>query len=166
MLSEQLKKMQKEFQSENRELSIDVSPEFDTMFIIDRSVDLLTPMRTQMSYEGLVDELYGIESSTSCLNLAFIELDSAKPKVGQASSQSKTKKIMLNSKDSVFSDIRNLPFEVVGEMLNITAVKLQQQEDARLTMTTTAQLKAFAAQLGRIQASKTSLAIRTSSFKY
>jgi hypothetical protein len=36
--------------------------DFDSMIIIDRSVDLLTPMCTQLTYEGLIDEIYGIKS--------------------------------------------------------------------------------------------------------
>ena len=35
--------------------------EFDSLFILDRTVDLLTLMRTQLTYEGLVDELFGIQ---------------------------------------------------------------------------------------------------------
>ena len=43
-----------------------VSPQIDTLLLIDRNVDLLTPMFTQLTYEGLIDELYGIHHSKSC----------------------------------------------------------------------------------------------------
>lgn len=33
----------------------------DHLILIDRSVDLLTPMVTQLTYEGLIDELFGID---------------------------------------------------------------------------------------------------------
>lgn len=33
----------------------------DQLILIDRSVDLLTPMVTQLTYEGLIDELFGID---------------------------------------------------------------------------------------------------------
>jgi hypothetical protein len=39
--------------------------EYDSMIIIDRSVDLVTPMCTQLTYEGLIDEIYGIKSCIS-----------------------------------------------------------------------------------------------------
>lgn len=35
-------------------------PVFDTLLLLDRNVDLLTPLATQLTYEGLIDEVYGI----------------------------------------------------------------------------------------------------------
>lgn len=32
----------------------------DHLVLIDRSVDLMTPMATQLTFEGLIDELFGI----------------------------------------------------------------------------------------------------------
>ena len=32
-----------------------------TLIVLDRSVDLITPMLTQLTYEGLLDELFGIQ---------------------------------------------------------------------------------------------------------
>ncbi len=43
-------------------------PEIDSLILIDRSTDLVTPLLTQMTYEGLVDEMFGITNS-------FIEID-------------------------------------------------------------------------------------------
>lgn len=40
-----------------------VPPQFDTLIIIDRTVDLTTPVVTQLTYEGLIDEFYGIKQS-------------------------------------------------------------------------------------------------------
>eukprot|EP01065_Artemidia_motanka_P001781 TRINITY_DN10832_c0_g1_i1.p1 TRINITY_DN10832_c0_g1~~TRINITY_DN10832_c0_g1_i1.p1 ORF type:complete len:650 (+),score=210.47 TRINITY_DN10832_c0_g1_i1:82-2031(+) len=37
------------------------TPEIDSLYVIDRDVDLLTPMKTQVTYEGLIDELFGIQ---------------------------------------------------------------------------------------------------------
>jgi hypothetical protein len=39
-----------------------VVSEFDSMVILDRSVDLVTPMCTQLTYEGLIDEFFGSSS--------------------------------------------------------------------------------------------------------
>ncbi|EFX62598.1 hypothetical protein DAPPUDRAFT_120082 [Daphnia pulex] len=41
-----------------------MSPLFDTLMIIDRTVDLITPVVTQLTYEGLIDEFYGIIHNT------------------------------------------------------------------------------------------------------
>lgn len=40
----------------------------DHMILIDRQVDLLSPVVTQLTYEGLIDEFYGINNSKLCLN--------------------------------------------------------------------------------------------------
>ena len=40
-----------------------LNSEIDSLIILDRSVDLITPMCTQLTYEGLIDEVYGIKSS-------------------------------------------------------------------------------------------------------
>ena len=45
-----------------------ITPQIDNLFIIDRTVDLLTPMLTQLTYEGLIDEMYGINNSKYSLS--------------------------------------------------------------------------------------------------
>lgn len=37
-----------------------ILPVFDSLLLLDRNVDLLTPLATQLTYEGLIDEVYGI----------------------------------------------------------------------------------------------------------
>ena len=37
----------------------------DSMVVIDRQVDLVTPMCTQLTYEGLIDEVIGIKNCKS-----------------------------------------------------------------------------------------------------
>lgn len=37
-----------------------ILPVFDSLLLLDRNVDLLTPLATQLTYEGLIDEIYGI----------------------------------------------------------------------------------------------------------
>ena len=54
-----LRKQKEVFDSENQ-----VSPQIDCLLLIDRNVDLLTPLCTQLTYEGLIDEIYGIHNST------------------------------------------------------------------------------------------------------
>lgn len=39
-----------------------ILPVFDSLLLLDRNVDLLTPLATQLSYEGLIDEIYGINN--------------------------------------------------------------------------------------------------------
>ena len=42
----------------------DVPPEIGNLLIVDREVDMITPMLTQLSFEGAVDEVFGTSSWT------------------------------------------------------------------------------------------------------
>ena len=49
-----------------RELGTDdnpIPPEIDQIILLDRAVDLITPMCSQLTYEGLIDEVYSIQNS-------------------------------------------------------------------------------------------------------
>ena len=35
---------------------------FDSLIVLDRRVDMITPMLTQLTYEGLIDEFFGIKN--------------------------------------------------------------------------------------------------------
>jgi hypothetical protein len=39
-----------------------MSDKIDSLIIIDRKVDMVTPLLTQLTYEGLIDELIGIKN--------------------------------------------------------------------------------------------------------
>lgn len=101
----------------------------DSLIILDRGSDLLTPMCTQLTYEGLVDEMYGINSSTSCIRLnlirvAFVPVNPSMLGAPVAGQGSKPKKVPLNATDKLFSQIRNLNFAVVGNVLSQNAKRL------------------------------------------
>jgi len=51
-----------------------IMPQIDNLLIIDRVVDPLTPLLTQLTYEGLIDEFFGINNSKYCLcfRLVFV----------------------------------------------------------------------------------------------
>ena len=38
----------------------EIVPQIDAVILLDRSVDLLTPLSTQLTYEGLIEEVFGI----------------------------------------------------------------------------------------------------------
>lgn len=43
--------------------SLPTVSQIDQLFLIDRAVDLLSPLATQLTYEGLIDELFQINNS-------------------------------------------------------------------------------------------------------
>ena len=40
-----------------------ITPQIDNILVLDRMVDPLTPLLSQLTYEGLIDELFGIRDS-------------------------------------------------------------------------------------------------------
>ena len=48
---------------EMADMESQITPQIDSLLLIDRSVDLITPLLTQLTYEGLIDEIFGIENS-------------------------------------------------------------------------------------------------------
>lgn len=54
----------KKRRSESRDqIDIDRSMNIDRVVLIDRAVDLVTPLVSQLTYEGLIDEIFGIKCS-------------------------------------------------------------------------------------------------------
>jgi hypothetical protein len=74
--------------------------EFDDFFIIDRTVDLMTPLLTQTTYGGLLDEYLGN-------HYGWVEL----PK---GVSSSKDEADLFSPADSVFPQVRALRMDLVG----------------------------------------------------
>ena len=50
-------------------------PQFDTLLLLDRNIDLLSPLITQLTYEGLIDEFFSIQNSESWKNYCTCILD-------------------------------------------------------------------------------------------
>ena len=40
----------------------DLPPQIDSIVLLDRPLDFLTPLSTQLTYEGLIDEIYQIKN--------------------------------------------------------------------------------------------------------
>jgi hypothetical protein len=41
---------------------MEISDTFDSLIVIDRRVDMITPLLTQLTYEGLIDEIIHIKN--------------------------------------------------------------------------------------------------------
>ncbi|XP_075934735.1 vacuolar protein sorting-associated protein 33B isoform X1 [Anarhichas minor] len=103
--------------------------EIGTVFLIDRDVDFVTPLCSQVVYEGLVDDIFRIKCG--CVEFG--------PDV---TSSDKSLKVMLNSQDKVFNEIRNEHFSNVFGFLSQKARNLQTAYDKRRGMDIK-QMKAF-----------------------
>ncbi|XP_061564974.1 vacuolar protein sorting-associated protein 33B [Cololabis saira] len=95
--------------------------EVGNVFLIDRDVDFVTPLCSQVVYEGLVDDIFRIKCG--CVEFG--------PDV---TSSDKSLKVMLNSQDKVFNEIRNEHFSNVFSFLSQKARNLQTAYDKRRGM--------------------------------
>ncbi|KAF7820166.1 vacuolar protein-sorting-associated protein 33-like protein [Senna tora] len=131
-------------------------PEINTLILLDREVDMVTPLCSQLTYEGLLDEFLYINNGS-------VELDSAI--MGQQ--EGKKMKVPLNSRqvicftlsillqsyvsDKLFKEIRDLNFEVVVQILRQKATSMKQDYTEMTTTTqTVSELKDFVKKLNSL----------------
>jgi hypothetical protein len=144
-------------------LGLTPSSTIDSLIIIDREVDFPTVLLTQLTYEGLIDECFDISANQ-------IEVDSsvvggAAPPPGQTGSASTSmkRKVLIDSKDTLYSTLGDANFAIVGNLLNKAARRLQSStERNQLAAKTTAELREFVARLPGYQAEQASLKLHTS----
>ncbi|KAL6851719.1 hypothetical protein ACP4OV_020283 [Aristida adscensionis] len=91
-------------------------PEINTIILLDREVDMVTPMCSQLTYEGLLDEMLQINNGS-------VEVDAS---IMGTQQDGKKVKVPLNSSDKLYKEIRDLNFEVVVQVLRQKATSIQQ----------------------------------------
>ncbi|XP_004276742.1 vacuolar protein sorting-associated protein 33A isoform X1 [Orcinus orca] len=137
-----------------------IFPVFDNLLLLDRNVDLLTPLATQLTYEGLIDEIYGIQNS-------YVKLPPEKfaPKKqgdGGKDLPTEAKKLQLNSAEELYAEIRDKNFNAVGSVLSKKAKVISAAFEERHNAKTVGEIKQFVSQLPHMQAARGSLANHTS----
>lgn len=131
--------------------------QIDQLFIIDRAVDLLSPVATQLTYEGLIDELFQINNT-----LVYLPQDKfAQPDDESHDIVSVKKQIILNSADEVFAEIRDKNFNAVGLSLSKKAKLISSQLEGQLRDKSVQEIKQFTARLPHMMATKKALATYT-----
>ena len=118
-----------------------VRTQIDTMVIMDREVDLISPLPTQLTYEGLIDEMYGIQ----CASVRLPE----------------DKTVPLSSQEDLYKELRGLNFNAVGPNLSRKAKNISAQFEERHEARTVREIKQFVDRLPGMQAAKLSLATHT-----
>lgn len=88
----------------------------DRLLLIDRSIDLITPLATQLTYEGLIDEIYGINNTTA--NFPADKFLSMEERKTESLAEDK-KQIILNSADKLFVELRDKNFNAVSAMKSL-----------------------------------------------
>ncbi|KAK9457716.1 Sec1-like protein [Dipodascopsis uninucleata] len=143
---------------------------FEQLIIIERGCDMITPMMTQLTYEGLINEVFGIKNSQAEIPSSVLTAQNSK--LGNTSSANsmistttvsgpKLKKIILDSNDLLYSNIRDVNFALVGPTLNKVARKLNEDYEERHQAKTVSQIKEFVSKLSGLQAEHQSLRLHT-----
>ncbi|XP_050038907.2 vacuolar protein sorting-associated protein 33A isoform X2 [Dermacentor andersoni] len=126
-------------------------PQVDTLLLLDRQVDLLTPLATQLTYQGLLDELFGVQHN-------LVRLPEASSSEGAGSRQ----QLCLNSAEELFAELRDRNFNAVGPLLSREAKSLTSQYEVRHDAKTIGEIKQFVDRLPSMQLKRKSLANHTS----
>ncbi|KAI1433761.1 vacuolar protein sorting 33A-like protein [Xylaria sp. CBS 124048] len=147
------------------------SNSIESVIIIDREVDFVTPLLTQLTYEGLIDEVWGIQNNQADVDSTIVgappqQQQPSPPSQGGStvptpSPASRRRKIQLDSSDKLYDSIRDTNFAIVGNLLNKVARRLQNDYESRHGSKTTAELKDFVKKLPAYQAEHQSLKVHT-----
>lgn len=170
-----LKTMGKEELSSNA-----IRGSIDQLFIIDRSLDVMSALTTQLTYEGLIgaihisvpgvnlfhsvtyfhstDEVYGINQST-----AHFPSDrfSSSEESSLQSSVSDKKTIILNSGEELYTELRDKNFNAIGQILSKRANEISKELDERHNDKSVQDIKRFVEKLPNMMAYKKSLTTHT-----
>ncbi|KAL1131088.1 hypothetical protein AAG570_012325 [Ranatra chinensis] len=132
--------------------------QIDQVLLIDRAVDLISPLATQLTFEGLIDELFEIKNMVVRLPAdKFSGGDDSQNKIMVPDEL----QITLNSADELFAEIRDKNFNAVGTVLSSKAKLISSQLGARRTDQTVQEIKQFVDRLPSMMAAKRSLATYT-----
>ncbi|CAK7205658.1 Vacuolar protein-sorting-associated protein 33 [Sporothrix eucalyptigena] len=154
--------------SEVNKIGLIPSTTTESVIIIDREVDPVTPLLTQLTYEGLIDELYGIQNSQTDVDSTIVGAAPTATNTASASSTStaatgvstaRKRKIQLDSSDKLYEELRDANFAIVGSLLNKVARRLQSDYEGRHSTRTTAELRDFVNKLPGYQAEQASLKV-------
>lgn len=102
--------------------------EITQLILFDRSVDLVSPLVTPLTYEGLVNDLFGI--SNNLVSLSDI-VDSFREREEQTG---KRQRMPLNDDDTIFQEIRHISFLAVGQRLKGIARTIDEIYEQRKTL--------------------------------
>lgn len=143
------------------------STTIESVIIIDREVDFVTPLLTQLTYEGLIDEVFGVQNNQTDVDSIIVGAPAQPAGPGTSAAaptgngQARKRKIQLDGSDALFAQLRDANFSIVGNLLNKVARRLRSDYESRHSSKTTAELKEFVKKLPGYQAEQQSLKIHT-----
>ncbi|XP_078427603.1 sec1/munc18-like (SM) proteins superfamily [Wolffia australiana] len=115
-------------------------PEINSIILLDREVDIITPMCFNLTYDGIIDEILRINNGS-------VDLDAS---IMGAQQDGKKMKVPLNSSDKLYKEIRDLQFGVVMQMLRERAMTMKQDYAEISSTRTVSELKDFVKKLNTL----------------
>ncbi|KAF8079084.1 Sec1-like protein [Lyophyllum atratum] len=152
------------------------SEKIDSLIVVDRRVDMITPLLTQLTYEGLIDELIGIKNSHVELPASLLSppappaakaadpstsTPTSNPPIPSLKKDAKKKHHLTTATDPLYEELRDVNFSSVGRKLNKVARRLDEDYRTNLQSKTVAQLRDFVGKLGGLQTEHQSLRLHT-----
>lgn len=146
------------------------STSIEQLIIIDRDVDFATVLLTQLTYEGLIDELVGIKHNRADVESSIIGAapQQQRPQVGSSSTspppavrQGLKRRVQLDSSDPLFAQLRSSNFALIGPQLNKIARRLESDYEGRHSARGINELRDFVNKLPGFQQEHQSLAVHT-----
>ena len=146
------------------------STAMDSLIVIDRDIDFATVLLTQLTYEGLIDETVGIHHNQAEVDATIVgsapqsqqtQPTSSTTQAPPSAKQGPKRKVQLDGSDSLYSQLRDTNFAIVGNLLNKVARRLESDYEARHGAKTTSELRDFVNRLPGYQTEHQSLRTHT-----
>ncbi|XP_013102116.1 vacuolar protein sorting-associated protein 33A [Stomoxys calcitrans] len=150
----------KKLGAEEKLLSTGEKGTIDQIILLDRQIDLLSAFATQLTYEGLIDEFYGIKQNQLTMP-ADLFTKGTDREASPAHMTSEKKVFMLNSGEILYAELRNKNFNEVGKILSRSARDISNAMNASTQENSVQEMKRLVDKLPALLAQKQSVANHT-----
>ena len=97
-------------------------PSINALLVIDRKIDLVTPLLTPLTYEGLIDDVLEIQVG-GCVSVQRSLLE---PDDNEVQTEDSTVVLSLSDFDPLYQEVRNIHVEIFGSFLQNQAKALKE----------------------------------------
>ena len=108
--------------SSHYEESSSALPSINALLVIDRKIDLVTPLLTPLTYEGLIDDVLEIQVG-GCVSVQRSLLE---PDDNEVQTEDSTVVLSLSDFDPLYQEVRNIHVEIFGSFLQNQAKALKE----------------------------------------
>lgn len=106
-------------------LSSDSGGDITALFVLDRKVDMVTPMMTPLTYEGLLDDVVGVDCGFIHVDVSIINPDDDEAK-GSVKADKEIAALPVHGSDTLYAEVRNQHVEKFGSFLQNQAKALRE----------------------------------------